>query len=109
MELFQTREFAMQLVLRAAFISNFLEFVMADQVEQEQQEVEGQNTLLDLADELLDPLNNKTEQSDDRRNATLCTNLSTNDHVSEGCKFWIQGVFLTLIGICGIIGNCVSN
>ncbi len=41
-------------------------------------------------------------------NGTLCSNLS-NDHVSESCKFWIQGVCLTLIGTGGIIGNLVSK
>ena len=57
-------------------------------------------------------------QKIENANETHETNLSTKcpstasegpDQVSEWCKFWLQGIFLTLIGLCGIIGNLVCS
>ena len=51
---------------------------------------------------------NKTEISD---SSDLCPSTASqeNDQVSEWCKFWIQGIFLSIIGLCGIIGNLVRK
>ena len=39
-----------------------------------------------------------------------CPSSATDglDEISEWCKFWLQGILLTLIGLCGIVGNLVS-
>ena len=43
-------------------------------------------------------------------NSTSCPFESTNqDGILEICKFWIQGVLITLIGLFGITGNLVST
>ena len=43
-------------------------------------------------------------------NSTSCPFESTKqDGILEICKFWIQGVLLTLIGLFGITGNLVSS
>ena len=43
-------------------------------------------------------------------NSSLCpSSVSQDDTVSEWCKFWIQGIFLSLIGLCGIVGNLVRE
>ena len=60
--------------------------------------------------------NESSLQKIENGNETYETNQSTKcpstasegpDQVSEWCKFWLQGIFLTLIGLCGIIGNLV--
>lgn len=56
----------------------------------------------------LDLINEQDDEKKNENSSDLCPNKSDNDHLAKLCKFWIQGVLLTLIGFCGIIGNLVS-
>ena len=50
------------------------------------------------------------ETSEILGNSTSCPFESTNqDGILEICKFWIQGVLITLIGLFGITGNLVNS
>ena len=46
----------------------------------------------------------------DENSTNLCSNnfSDLDDNLSQVCKFWIQGIALSFIGFCGIIGNAVS-
>ena len=54
--------------------------------------------------------NNSIETSEILGNSTSCPFESTNQEgILEICKFWIQGVLITLIGLFGITGNLVNS
>lgn len=63
--------------------------------------------LSDAASDLISHLN-ETAESPPANSSTLCSNLA-QDAITEGCRFWIQGILICVVGIFGIVGNMVSG